>query len=595
MKFNFSLDDLNKHFDDSEIMNAEDLLDMPAIWKGMTEVEKGLWVTNIQENDTLLEAEIQINGNRLKSARCECPDFEQNRTCTHLAAAVLYLKRQRDAKKNAQITAREIKKTAAETPQKLTIPNILKRVPHEALIAFVSDYARSDKQFSLALKTRFADELTGNNNHEHYKQLIDNTLKNTKSAKGGITPKGWQQIFTILEELKSKINIHFVTSEFQSGFELLRLFMPLLHRFMRSKDAPYNKLERRQVQIIEILRGADIALMSPELHESFYELLYAEYVLNIRYLHSEAIFDRLLHFTDTKDRNEKTLQFIDNQIVDLSQRIKQRNILVVQDIENKALYNRIMLHKVKFLQKNGRNEEADTLILSSSDSPEVLMLTIENVFQKNDFLLVKRLCEIGMRNYGKTLYVVNNLNKYLYIVAEKQQDTEGVLFYGEKMLILTLLPEYFDTLKKAHIKSENIENIIKKIETLPYRTEKRDILAHIFMTEKRYEAFESLVRNLQSLELLKRYGLDFFRHNAEKALDLHSFIFSEYLITHLGRPPAQRIRQVIESFFEQNAEDFAQKLIDILKNKFPERLSLNEEIDTMLTARERRNALRDLI
>lgn len=90
------------------------------------------------------------------------------------------------------------------------------------------------------------------------------------------------------------------------------------------------------------------------------------------------------------------------------------------------------------------------------------------------------------------------------------------------------------------------------------------------------------IKSIQSIELLRRYGVELWRVDSIKTLDLHKNILYEYLYSHLGRPPAQRVRSVLENYIEKNGMDLADALIADLKKDFPERYSLKEELDNML-------------
>ena len=96
---------------------------------------------------------------------------------------------------------------------------------------------------------------------------------------------------------------------------------------------------------------------------------------------------------------------------------------------------------------------------------------------------------------------------------------------------------------------------------------------------------------VQSLELLRRYGFDFWQHDTEGSLDLHKKIIYEYLMSHLGRPPAQRIRQVLEAHLQRGGFDLANKLYQDFKRDFAERHSLKEELEEMFEEFEKKKAL----
>ena len=100
-----------------------------------------------------------------------------------------------------------------------------------------------------------------------------------------------------------------------------------------------------------------------------------------------------------------------------------------------------------------------------------------------------------------------------------------------------------------------------------------------------------MITEMQSLELLRRYGVDLYKIEPEKTVELHKKVMNEYLYSHLGRPPAQRIRQVLETHIGRSCRALAERVKSELKKDFPERYSLNEELEDMMDDIERKAIL----
>ncbi len=580
MKLNFSLDKLELYLDDDILLGADNLINAQKLIS-LTEIEKNLFLAKIIASDGVLESEVQLSGTKVKMVTCECDEFTEKNVCIHLGATLLAILELRKIKAEAKKAAAKPTVNHADTQPRLTIPNILKRIEAPQLIEFIADYARSDKQFALALKTRFAHDLSTGTIEEQYRTLIDNTLRTVKNPKGRVTPKGWQQVFTMLDELRQKAEAFFKTGELSSAFDLVKITLPLVHRLMRPYDSPKAKLERRQVQLTEILRGFDGLLVSPELSQLMWDFLLNEYAQNARQEFSTRLFDWLIKNSDGVSRVENLIQTIDNQIVVCQQFIEIRD--------------RLMTQKVQVLQKSGRVEEASALILSVSSNPDVLLYAVENAISNNDFTLAKSLSQSGLQIFTNNNIATQALEECLLIIAENTSDTEGVIFYAEKRLLATWQFAYFERIKKAKIPFQKLQNIIQKIEKQTYRIEKRDLLAAIYLSEKMLDKLTAMIEELQSLELLRTYGVELYRFDAENkgenAIELHKNVIYEYLFTHLGRPPAQRIRQVLTAIIANGGMSLAERIKRDLKKDFPERYSLNDELEEMMEDIARKAAI----
>ena len=575
MKLNFSLDKLELYLDDDILLAADNLINAQKL-VSLSQIEKNLFIASFTEGGDNIETEVQFVGTKVKVATCECADFHEKEICGHIGAALLTLLERRKARGEARKAASEKAAQNTETP-KLTIPNILKRIEAPQLIEFIADYARNDKQFALALKTRFASDLSSGTVEENYKTLIDNTLRAAKNPRGRITPKGWQQVFTMIDELRQKAESLFKTGELSHCFDVIKVTLPLVHRLMRTSESPKSKIERRQVLLSELLRGYDTLLVSPELAQQMWDFILTEYAQNCRQEFSTRLFDALLKKADTEIRVNNLLQTIDTQIVACRQFL---------DIKDK-----LMTQKVQVLQKSGRVEEASALILSVSAKPDVLLFAVENALTNHDFELAKSLCENGLQIFNKNQIAREALEENLLTIAENTADTEGVYFYAERRLLATFRYDFYLRLKQINLTPQQKSDLIEKIENQTYRIEKRDLLAAIYLEEKELDKLTNMIMELQSLELLRRYGVDLYDIDAEDTIELHKKVFYEYLFTHLGRPPAQRIRQVLESLIARDGRPLAERLKADIKKDFPERYSLNEELNDMMEDLEKKAIL----
>jgi hypothetical protein len=232
------------------------------------------------------------------------------------------------------------------------------------------------------------------------------------------------------------------------------------------------------------------------------------------------------------------------------------------------------------------------LILNASANPEVLFFAIENSLANGDWALAKSLSQNGLSVFKKKPMAVDRLEMYLLDIAEKQGDTEGVILFAEKKLLSQFQFEFYQKLKNLSVPTLSLWAIIEKLENKDYRIEKRDVLARIYTAENRFDKLEALILELASLELLRRHGVDLWLHNPAACLSLHKKVLYEYLYSHLGRPPAQRIRQILTFQYDNGGVDLVQALIKNLKADFPERLSLKEELDDMVIGWEKQLALK---
>ena len=167
-----------------------------------------------------------------------------------------------------------------------------------------------------------------------------------------------------------------------------------------------------------------------------------------------------------------------------------------------------------------------------------------------------------------------------------------MLRYAESRLMKTYNIVYFKLLKKYKITDSKIQKLTQYIENQPFRLEIRDLLAAIYFEESQYSQLIEMIKKFQSLELLRRFGVELWKFDTAMGMDVHKAVIDEYLFSHLGRPPAQRIRTILESYLEKKAFILVNELIKNLKIDFSERHSLNEELDFMMSEWEKKESLK---
>jgi hypothetical protein len=358
---------------------------------------------------------------------------------------------------------------------------------------------------------------------------------------------------------------------------LIQIVLPMIHRFMRVSDAPKIKLEKRQVQLVEILRGFDGLPISPELALEMWDFLSHEWTQNTRHPFSERLFDWLFKQADTVIKTDILIELIDHQLQ------INRSFLEAKD--------RLLTQKIQVLQKTGRVEEASRLILSVLEHPDVLFFAIENAITNRDFILAKSLAQNGLTIFSAAPLTVDQLENYLLDIAEAEENRVDILDYAEKLFYKTLDLAYFDKMRAVGLSANKLKNVIETLENQPLRLERRDALASIYVSEKLFDKLTELIEKVQSLDLLRRFGVDLWRQNTEGAIALHKKVMDEYLMSHLGRPPAQRIRQMLETHIQNGGFELAAKLKQDLIRDFPERHSLKEELTEMMAEFEKKKSL----
>ena len=157
---------------------AQDLQAAGAVRK-LTEIEPKFWVAEVATNEYHVEVEVLFAATKVKGFTCECRgNSVRMKFCPHVAATLITLRHfyEKERREREKPVIRPEKE-----PKKLTIPNILAQIEPQKLLDFVREYAQTDPEFALALKTRFAAELPGT--ADFFAQLLDAVVRPCKASK----------------------------------------------------------------------------------------------------------------------------------------------------------------------------------------------------------------------------------------------------------------------------------------------------------------------------------------------------------------------------------------------------------------------------
>lgn len=179
---------------------------------------QGLWVANWQSlgDEPAVEAELRLDGRRVRDYHCECAAFAKTSRCPHLAAALAGVELRKQVRASRRATAKK------RRPQTASVKRLLQSVADVDLRDFVVDYARKRPDFALDLRLRFAESLPVANRFE---QVIKNLLKRSGATYG---PSQARRISDALDQFAEQRERYLAERAFLDLFELNTTLAPRL-------------------------------------------------------------------------------------------------------------------------------------------------------------------------------------------------------------------------------------------------------------------------------------------------------------------------------------------------------------------------------
>ncbi len=556
---NFHIDHIELHIDDKFVELGEQLLQKQALTT-LYESEKNLWIGNITDRN-VFEVEIQMVAQRIKAITCDCQTFKDHQVCAHSTAVLLELRnRKKEAVEKKAVTNKKPRKSNSN----LTINTILQNISKEQLEQFVKAFARQNRNFSVALKTKFAANVEVEDSQFKYLQVLKGAISVNCNSKGEFSAKNMQQILKITYQMIAQAEDMIALRNYTEGFSILEACLirisPLL-KYNPEQEENENFVFR-VLQISWDLYNKEIAPTLKERIWSFYseesfKSFYFNEGLNTHF------FQFLLTITEEIDKVNQLTAYVDRQIGRTDLTIESTVSLVAFQL---ALYEKIGLQK-----------EAEALIERYIDQDAVLVMAVKDAVKKQKYDRARQLAD-SKKSRISDVALKEKLDDLKLQIAVHQEIKSEIQQYGEIRFFQTYDFSYYQLLVDQSDPTTVYTSILEKIKRQPYSIAKRDTIAKLHYEAGNIDALLTYFETIRSLDLLKSYDGKLVKNHKKRMYHLYKELITEYLNNHLGPKPAQRVRAIIQHLKTIGAHDLVDELVSLFEKKYKNRRSLMEEI-----------------
>lgn len=563
---NFPLQNIEAHLDDESLLHGEQLLQEDRI-QHLLEAEKHLWLAQVDDERTW-EVEVKITPSKVNAASCECERFKKRKMCGHVAATLLKLRQELSKKIKPKAPPRE--RSEETSPRRLTTGVVLEQVNHDDLVAFVRQYAKTNRNFAISLKARFAPDVTDIDSKEKYLQLLDTTISAARRPDRTFNSRGSNSIYKILLEIEQQMEDAIVQRHLAEAVVMAQSVIEKVTPLLRKTQYLQEELRQQVRSAFDILKQVLTLLPPPSLREAIWEYGFTEgsKIIYRSNQVDQSFFRLLLFMADEPAKTEQLLEFLEDQITRYY--FEKRELAPV------------LLQKLTLLEKLNRTEELQQFIQRYIANEEILYFAVKQAMQRSDFKQAKVLAALALEN-GASKNIAAEMEEVLLQIAEEEGDWENLQKYAEKRLLATLNIEYYRTLKRTLHQDwlEVYPVLLTQVKQLSYSTGKQRLLAAIYQEEGLYSELLEHLQQAKSLDLAREFGLGIITYDPALAFQLYHELFYHYLKNHVGRKPSEKIRLIIHQLHEKDYDELAERLIENLRTEFPERHSLMEELELL--------------
>jgi hypothetical protein len=557
-----ALERIESSVQESFLLIAEELLEQEQP-SPLYEIEKNLWVANISGH----EVEVQLSARNVTGGSCDCQNFIDTGECEHFVAALLQLRKQLKPRRTAPAKKR------TRNSQKLTTAVVLEQASREELVEFVRAYARSHRNFAIALKARFASSVSQIDQKEKYEQLLNSTISTIRKPDRSITIRGAQKLLKVLRELDLQLTEAIADNDLLEASYMARSIIEKISPLLSKINGKKKEIRQLILNAFEHLSGLLQQNPAPSLVKEIWQFATKEYArLTYRPSGLDLSFIKLMQQMAS---SEKEYQALMDGIEVLKEKYSQENRTATP----------LLLAELSVLEQAGQKEAAKRMMEQNLNEPEVLYYAIEQAQLRNQRPRVKALAETGLK-LGFPTQEEARLTNLLLRMAVEDGDTAAIYKYALDRFIDTLNFTYYQQAFQYANDSwaEEVNRLLSNLQQRPYSIKSRSAIAMIYAKEDRLDELVSLLEEIGSINLLLEFGGFVYKAYPERMNALYRKLLDEYTQQHLGRKAAVRVREVVSHLHEIGAVSLAREITEVLRQSYPERHSLMEELSIFESA-----------
>lgn len=557
-----SLKDFEHNISPATWYAADDLVQAGHV-KNLREIERHFWVALVETDEGDYESEVMITPHKIKAYACECFTEGRRLMCPHIAATLIKIRQFYDQREETRRAKAELKPSNEMT--RFTVQTALDNASPEALADFVKDYARRDRDFSLALKTRFAAHVSDAENP--YALVLDSVLPKL-NAKTKFSEPDFRRLRKALDGLEEQLNASLASGDFRAMYQIASaIFLKINPLFAKSEGNRRSALLHFCQKTFEALVTINSTAPSPELRETVWEILFNFGTKNV--------------FPTELERD--ALRFLSESAKDEAKFAK------LSELFDQTPYPAptFMLHL--FLAA-----------LSVKKMPQAAVRVLDDYLEKPDMIKAAFLqlyylhhweaaTLVGEHFLGKGVFPIGQsreLENVLLFIAEQTNDKPRQTALLRQRFLLSGSIEVFEKMKIAADKRwpKERDKLLAELKA------KGDIpkMAALLSSEGDLDKLADLIESKGDLAMLQRYESNFLPEQKDFVKSSYVNFLKQYLNEHFGAPAAQFIRLKLSDLLHKSQEEMVIQIIRELNASFPDRISLPGELAELFPRSKRK-------
>ncbi len=499
---------------------------------------------------------------------CDCP-YDMGPVCKHVAAVIFYLQQDElelNKKKKRTKTNQSAKPVKRKTVAQ-QVDELLEKATHDELRQFVREKASANAPFRNLFLSSFA-QYNSDESKELYAKQVKSILKTASDRHGFVDWSASRIVGKAIDNLLVSAQKQINNRNYKSAVFICTAVMEQMTEALQYSDDSNGDIGGSIYTAYELLYTIVHEQLSEEIRKLIIEYCFVSFDKQIYSGWDWHI--GVLRLASLLLKTEDEIDYIFAQV----------------EKAQRSDYDREEVQSIKYdilLKTKGENV-AEKYLEQNITNSNLRRVAIQKALKKKNYDKAISLAKDGINHDLKDKPgLAKEWHDWLLKIAQAQNDSERIIEYARLLFIDNIRNEqdYYQIMKQ-YVKPEKwtefVEAVIQDI-TTKKRWLDTGLLASIFIKEEWWERLLELVKKTPDLNTIDHYEKYLSKQFTNEIVELYATGVLKYMKNSTGRDHYQNACRYIRKIIKLGARKKANEIISSLRNEYPRRKALMEELD----------------
>lgn len=511
--------------------------------------------------------QISLNNDTITEYVCDCP-YDMGPVCKHVAAVIFYLlQNELEITKKTNTTKNKPRKKRKTIADKVN--ELLDQASHEELKQFIKEKTEQDRAFRNMFMASFA-HLHSVESKAMYAKQVKSILQTASDKYGFIDWSAVRHVGMAVEQLLYTAQKQMEAKNYQSAFFISTAIMEQMTEALQFADDSNGDIggcieggfeilnQLAQISSNEPLRKQIIDYCFTASDKEIYEGW--DWHLGILRIAAHLV------------KNEEEIKLLFNQLE--------------KEKESEFYKDEVQTIKYEVLLKTKDQAEASHYLEQHIANPNLRREAIQQAMKQTDYEKANKLAQDGVEHdMDDKPGLAKEWYDWLLKIAQEQGKTANIIEYARYLLIDNFRNEqdYYQILKE-HVEPENwnefIEGVIEEAST-NNRWPDYYLISQIFIKEQWWGRLLEMVKKTPDLMMIEQYEEYLSSDYADEIIDMYADGIMKYMERSVGRKHYQTACRYLRRMIKLGGRDSANSTIATLREKYPQRRALMDELNNV--------------